>query len=132
MVYQEAMLFIFKPAVPIISYVLMSLIATLISGSIFIINNKMKNSQFFNKKEKLLIFFVVEIIALSIILQLLSPHLSSLLLTYISLLPAIILEFSVVFYVWFDYSFQFRTNWIIVGLVQIPFALLVILASSGV
>src|SRR4030043_41190 len=132
MVYQETVAFLFKPLVPILSYIFISLMATMLYGMNFIIDNKIKSWNFFQSRGKLILFFIVEIILISLGIQFLAPRLNTFLFQYISFIPAILLEFAIVFYVWFDYSFQFQSNWLLVGLMEIPFVLFFFLAFYGV
>jgi hypothetical protein len=131
MVYLEIVAFLFKHLVPVISYVLVSLMATMVYGLNFIIDNKIKSWNFFQSRGKLIPFFIMEIIIISLGIQFLAPFLTSVLFRYIGFIPAILLEFAIVFYVWFDFSFQFKSNWILVGLMEVPFILFFLLAFYG-
>lgn len=132
MVYLEIVAFLFKHLVPVISYVLISLMATMVYGLNFIIDNKIKSWNFFQSRGKLIMFFIIEIIIISLAIQFLASPLTTFLFKYIGFIPAILLEFAIVFYVWFDFSFQFKSNWLFVGLMEIPFILFFLLAFYGV
>jgi fatty acid desaturase len=108
---------------------------TMMNGIIVTIGEgwgKIRGSDAFQNKKRLLAFFVIEILLIAGTLEFIASFLQSLLLSYIQFIPALVVQFIVIFYLWFNHSFDFDPNWLTVGIIEVLFVILLSLGYYGI
>jgi len=63
-------------------------------------------------KKKVMIFYIVWAIGISWTVNYFSPQLENDFIKYVAYFPAVILQFAIIFYLWFNHDFHYKQNWL--------------------
>lgn len=131
---QTFMIF-FTPLLQSFSFFIITLIGTMV-GSVFVTGGngwgKIAGSNKFQRKNKVLIFFIVWAIGITIALNYFSPMLEAEFTKHVDYFPAIILQFAIIFYLWFNHDFHYKQKWIKFGIMEFIVIALGYAVVSGV
>jgi len=132
--YVELLRQVFSPIISWITYIIIILAGTMLNGIIVVIGDgwgTIRGSKTVQSKNRLIFFFATETVIIAFLLDLFKPQLEEFLLKHIQFLPPFLLNFFVLFYVWFNHAFDFEQDWKLVGILQVPFFFLLYLAFFG-
>lgn len=112
----------FTPLIEPLSYFIVILIGTML-GSAFVTRGngwgKIVGSNKFQSKNHVLIFFVLWAIVITVSIDYFTPILQTNFLNYVAYFPAILAQFAIVFYLWFNHDFRYKQNWIKFGIMEL-------------
>lgn len=124
-----------KPHLTVISYFVIVLVGNMLTGLFVNIGDgwgKIRGSNSFQPKSKIMIVFIIEAIIIAMTLDYVTPIFQLELEKITIYFPAIILQFGIIFYLWFNRNFKFRNNWLKFGLVELGVPILGYMALSGI
>ena len=125
----------FTPLLQSISFFIITLIGTMV-GSVFVTGGngwgKIAGSNKFQPKNKVLIFFIGWAIGITIAINYFSPILEAEFLKHVAYFPAIILQFAIIFYLWFNHDFHYKQKWIKFGIMELIVVALGYAIVSGI
>jgi len=135
MTFAQAFTTISTPLLYPFSFFIVTLIGTMLGSLVVTQGNgwgKIMGSNKFQSKKKVMIFYIIWAIGISWTVNYFSPQLENDFIKYVAYFPAIILQFAIIFYLWFNRDFHYKQNWLKFGLVELAVVILGYLVVSGI